>query len=88
MIGLKLNEFYEILGALKNCPAYSNNEKFKKFVEELDKSHWDYIDRKYSLNKDIDLSIFSHFIIKIKFEDLKEAGIKIPAKTDDYIPDI
>ena len=70
MIGLKLNEFYEILGMLKNCSAYLDNEKFRKFVEELEKSHWDYINRKYKKNEEIDLSIFTNFILQIKMEEL------------------
>ena len=70
MIGLKLNEFYEILGILKNCPAYQNNEKFKKFVEEFEKSHWNYIDVKYKKNEEIDLSIFTIFMLQIKMEEL------------------
>jgi len=71
MIGLKLNEFYEILGILKNCPAYQDNEKFKKLVEELEKSHWDYIDRKYQRkDEEIDLSVFKSLILRIKLDDL------------------
>jgi len=88
MIGLKLNEFYEILGILKNCPAYQDNKKFKKFIEAFEASYWNYVDRKYSSKKDVNLSIFKPFVLRIKLEDFEEAGIAIASKTDDFIPEI
>ena len=88
MIGIKLSEFYEILGILKNCSAYRDNEKFKKFVEEFEKSHWNYVDRKYSSKKDTNLSIFKPFVLRIKLEDLEEAGIAIVSEMDDSILEI
>jgi len=71
MLGLKLNEFYEILGILKNCPAYQNNKNFQDFVKELENSHWNYIDKKYEKgDEDIDLSIFKPIVLIVKLDDL------------------
>jgi hypothetical protein len=79
---LKLGDYYQIIGALKNCSAYKNYDKFKEFVNELEESYNKYVEECLNSKTKVDISVFSLFSLElnlfplpIEYKEIKEKKI-------------
>jgi len=77
---LELSDFFQIIGSLKNCSAYQSFDKFKQFVDEFEKSYWEYVNVEFNAGKEAEVSMVALFSLKFNLRKYPFSNVKDKVK--------